>query len=286
MKETMPARQGCTERAQTFRASDGLELAYRIDDFAPLWREPDTVVLLHAAMGSMTRMRAWVSHLAGFARVVRMDLRGHGSSEIPGPDQLDFERVTRDVVDLLDALGLGSAHLAGSSAGGIIAMNVAIEHPGRVRTLASYAAAPGLKVSSGHTDFGGWIDALTTEGVYAFLSRTISNRFDLDQVDPRFVEWFLHQSARNDPALLARFVRMMSAVDLSGRVGEIRCPTLIVVPGGDSVQSLEEYELSKSLIPDCRFEVYEGLPHNITDAVPDRCAADLAAFLKSHLDAQ
>ena len=77
---------------------------------------------------------------------------------------------------------------------------------------------------------------------------------------------------------------MMSAVDLSERVGDIRCPTLIVVPGGDSVQSLEEYKLSKSLIPDCQFEVYEGLPHNITDAVPDRCAADLAAFLRSHVE--
>ena len=35
-------------------------------------------------------------------------------------------------------------------------------------------------------------------------------------------------------------------------------------------------------IPDCEFIVYEGLPHNITDAVPDRCAQDYRRFLLEH----
>ena len=40
------------------------------------------------------------------------------------------------------------------------------------------------------------------------------------------------------------------------------------------------------LIPDCEFVVYEGLPHNITDAVPDRCAQELKRFLLAHPQAQ
>jgi len=269
---------------KTFRTSDGITLAYRIDDFTPPWKTPETLVLLHAAMGSVNRFYAWVPHLCGVVRVVRLDLRGHGRSEIPGEGQLDFERVTQDVAELLDELAVESVHLAGSSAGGIIAMHTTIKHPDRVRTLASFAAAPGLKMSSGHTDFGGWIDALKKEGVRAFLARTIDERFDLRQVEPGFIDWFLDESAKNDPDLLARFVRMMSAVDISNRIGEITCPTLFVVPGGDSVQSLEEYEILKSKIADCEFKVYPDLPHNITDAVPHRCAVDLAQFLAVNIE--
>lgn len=268
---------------KTFRTSDGLNLAYRIDDFTPPWKEVETLVLLHAAMGNINRLYAWVPHLCGFVRVVRMDLRGHGRSDIPGEGQLDFDRVTRDLVELLDELGIACAHLAGSSAGGIIAMHTTITHPERVKTLASFAAAPGLKMSSGHTNFSGWIAALKTEGVRPFLARTIEDRFDISQVEPGFVEWFLDESAKNDPDLLARFVSMMSAVDFSDRIGQIACPTLMVVPGGDSVQSMDEYNILKARIANCEFKVYEGLPHNITDAVPHRCAEDLAQFLRAHV---
>ncbi len=190
-----------------------------------------------------------------------------------------LERLSRDVVDLLDHLGVKRAHLAGSSAGGIVAMYTAVTRPERVATLAAFAAIPGLKMSAGHTDYGAWIRAIREEGVRGFLARTIADRFDLDQVEPGFVEWFLDKAARNDPDLLQRFVRLMSSVDFAGRLPQIRCPTLMVAPGGDPNQSMDEYHAVRDAIPDCTFIVYDGMRHNITDAVPDRCAEDLRAFL-------
>jgi 3-oxoadipate enol-lactonase len=59
-----------------------------------------------------------------------------------------------------------------------------------------------------------------------------------------------------------------------------------VVPGGDPIHTVDEYRVLEQLIPDCEFVVYEGLPHNITDAVPDRCAQDLKRFLLEHREAQ
>ena len=93
-----------------------------------------------------------MTHLARDFRVVRLDMRGHGESDAPNPDQIEFERLGRDVVELLDHLEVESAHLAGSSAGGIISQSVAIRYPQRVKTLASFAATPGMK--NGSTDHG------------------------------------------------------------------------------------------------------------------------------------
>ncbi len=267
---------------QYFKASDGLQLAYQVDDFTDPWRDADTLILLHAAMGSTRRLYAWVPTLCRDFRVVRMDLRGHGRSEIPGEGQLSLERLTQDVFELMDELGVDRAHLAGSSAGGIIAMHAAVVEPERVATLGGFAAIPGLKMSAGHTDYTAWTTAIQTIGVRAFLSNTITDRFNLDEVDPGFVEWFLDEAAQNNPDLLVRFVTLMSGVDFADRLGEIKCPTLLVVPGGDPNQSMEEYEFCRDAIAGSELVVYDGKRHNITDSDPDRCAKDLLHFLNKH----
>ena len=168
-----------------FTASDGIRIHYTIDDFAPPWKPRDTVLLLHAAMGSMNRMYAWVPILAAHYRVVRWDMRGHGLSQIPAEGGLSIERLGRDVVEMLDTLGVPQAHLAGSSAGGIVALFTAIADPQRVKTLAGFATIPGLQSSAGHTDYTSWVQGLVTEGVKPFLRRTIATRFDLAQVERR-----------------------------------------------------------------------------------------------------
>ena len=60
------------------------------------------------------------------------------------------------------------------------------------------------------------------------------------------------------------------------------CPTLAIAPGDDPIHTIDHYRVLKEKIPDCEFIVYEGLPHNITDAVPDRCAEDYRRFLLKH----
>src|SRR5690606_25776220 len=97
----------------TFKASDGTEVAYYVDDYTDPWREVDTVILLHAAMGSSTRFYAWVPHLMGDFRVVRMDMRGHGGTKISESTQLSVERIAMDVAQLADHLGAREFHVGG-----------------------------------------------------------------------------------------------------------------------------------------------------------------------------
>ncbi len=261
---------------ESFTASDGVRLAYCVDDFTEPWRKSPTLLLLHAAMGSGRRYYAWVSALARHYRVVRMDLRGHGGSEIPPADQaLTLDRVVADVAELMDHLGCANAHIVGNSAGGYLGQQLAMNRAERVRSLMLFGSTPGLK----HSQAPSWIPQIRAKGLRAFLAETIADRLPLDQVDPGLVEWFLDEAAKNDPVYIGKFVLLMASYDWSDQLARIRCPTLVVVPGAEPIGSTANYEPFRRLVRDVEMRVYDGAPHNICDAFPDRCAGDVIDFL-------
>ncbi|MEV7806121.1 alpha/beta fold hydrolase [Microbispora sp. NPDC088329] len=100
-------------------------------------------------MGSMSQGIAWpdafVGRLAaGGRRVIRYDHRDTGMSDV-----IDFEKdpytwddIKNDVLRVMDAHGLDSAHLVGHSAGGLLGQLIAVERPERVRTLTVIASSP------------------------------------------------------------------------------------------------------------------------------------------------
>ena len=259
-----------------FTTSDGLRIAYYLDDFTDPWTTPATLLLLHAAMGHSKRFYAWVPRLSRRYRVVRMDLRGHGQSQVPPADSpLTMERLVADTVELLDYLGCDRPHIVGNSAGGYIAQNLAMGAPKRVQSLMLFGSTPGLKRSQAAS----WLPRVAKEGLRKFLADTIADRFPLDRTDPRHIEWFLDEAAKNDTAFIARFVGLMTTLDWADRLHEIECPTLVVYPGAETVGSTRNYDAMRERIPDVEMLSYDGLPHNICDSVPDRCVEDVLAFL-------
>ncbi len=187
---------------QHFTASDGLRLAYAIDDFTDPWQPPETLFLLHAVLGSSRRFYRWVPALSRHYRVVRLDMRGHGESEVPDEKRFSFARLVQDVVDLADHLQCPRFHVAGSSAGAIIAMQLALDHPQRVQTLANFAAAPGLKDTN--IDHTRWIASVKAQGLRGFFESTIAERF-APGADPGFVRWFVDEACRADEDFFCRF---------------------------------------------------------------------------------
>jgi 3-oxoadipate enol-lactonase len=204
-------------------------------------------------------------------------MRGHGESEVPGPNQFSFKRLAQDVIELAGHLHCERFHLAGSSAGAIVSMQIAIDHPQRVKSLGCFAASPGLKGTN--IDPQQWIDKIRAKGLRGFLEETIDERFPAGS-DPGFVRWFIDEASRTDADFLGRFVPVMREVDLTPRLHEIECPMLAVVPDSDPHITLTQYAVIREHVPHCRFVVYEGLQHNITDAVPERCAQELELFLR------
>lgn len=265
---------------ERFATSDGLSLAYDIDDFTDPWTRPATVLLLHAAMGSARRYFAWVPYLCRDYRVVRLDLRGHGRSPVPPPEMpLLLDRLVADVAELLDHLGVAEAHIVGNSAGGYLGQQLAMTVPERVRSLCLFGSTPGLKNSQAPS----WIPQIQAKGLRGFLAETIGDRLPAD-ADPGLVSWFLDEAGKNDPAYIGKFVLLMAGYDWSGEVARIRCPTLVVIPGGETVGSVANYEPFRKL-RDVEFRIYDGLPHNICDSVADRCAAEVRDFLRRRFGA-
>ncbi|HEU0154721.1 MAG TPA: alpha/beta hydrolase, partial [Stellaceae bacterium] len=263
-------------KMESFAASDGVRLAYRVDDFTDPWKEAPALLLLHAAMGSSRRYYAWVPALARHYRVVRMDLRGHGASEVPPADRpLTLDRLVADVTELMDRLGLGATHIVGNSAGGYLGQQLAMRHAARVKSLMLFGSTPGLKNSQAPS----WIPQIAAKGLRGFLAETIAERLPLAEVDPGLVTWFLDEAAKNDPAYIGKFVLLMASYDWSSELARIRCPTMVVVPGAEPIGSTANYEPFSRLVPDVEMRVYDGAPHNICDAYPDRCTADVLDFL-------
>jgi 3-oxoadipate enol-lactonase len=162
-----------------------------------------------------------------------------------------------------------------SPSGGYLGQQLAMTRPEGVRSLMLFGSTPGLKNSQAPS----WIPQIQAKGLRGFLAETIRDRLP-PEADPGLVEWFLDEAAKNDPAYIGKFVLLMASYDWSTEVGRIECPTLVVVPGAETVGSTANYEPFRRL-RDVEFRTYEGLPHNICDAVPDRCAADVLAFLRN-----
>jgi 3-oxoadipate enol-lactonase len=257
-------------------ASDGVRIAYRVDDFTDPWTTPAVpVLLLHAAMGEYRRWFGWLPAIARRFTTISQDLRGFGASEVPDESKpITVERLVEDAVGLLDHLGVARAHVVGLSAGGYVGQRLAMAHPQRVATLALYASTAGLKNSQAGT----WPARAAAVGLEAFMREGVADRFPKG-ADPRLVDWFCRQTGSCNLGWVGRFVAHMSSRDWEDELGRIRCPTLIVAPGEEPIGSHNQYERMRDRIADSELISYEGMPHNIGDAAPERCAADLLAFL-------
>ncbi len=262
---------------QTFTTSDGVKLAYFIDDYTDPWKPANTLLMLHPAMASSRRFYSLVPGLARHYRVIRLDTRGHGQSQVPGANTvMNKERVMLDVVEALDHLKLDKVHLFAASAGGYAAQQLAIHRPERLKSLMIYCSTPGFKGEQGKK----WLKAAAERGMRPVFGETINDRLPVGQCDQRLIDWVLDEICKNDLDWLARYIGYWTDTDFMDEISAIKCPTLIVAPGDEPIGAVSLYGEMKQRIKDSEVIIYEGARHNIYDYLPDRCVNDALAFLK------
>lgn len=93
------------------------------------------VLFLHSFGGSSTNWKEQLNELRKTRRVIAMDFRGHGKSDIPADNDYSTQTLANDVAVVADSLGLGKFVLIGHSMGGSAAIAYAGEYPHRVAGL-------------------------------------------------------------------------------------------------------------------------------------------------------
>src|SRR3989440_5710104 len=113
-----------------FVDAGGTRLFHRFDG-----RSDKPVLVLSNSLGCDLAM--WDPQIAAFAerfRLLRYDSRGHGQSAVP-PGPYRIEDLGRDLLALLDALGLSRVHYCGLSKGGMVGMWLGVNAPDRIERL-------------------------------------------------------------------------------------------------------------------------------------------------------
>jgi 2-succinyl-6-hydroxy-2,4-cyclohexadiene-1-carboxylate synthase len=106
------------------------------------------LVMLHGFTGSVATWEGVRPCLARSARVIAIDVIGHGRSAAPeAAERYTLDHGAADLLRLLDVLGLERIDLLGYSMGGRLALYFAVQHPDRLRTLVLESASPGIEAA-------------------------------------------------------------------------------------------------------------------------------------------
>ena len=222
-----------------------------------------TFILIPGLLGLHSAWRYQMDEFSKRYRCISFDHRGAGDSDKPATGYTT-ELLARDVIGLMDTLGIDRAHMAGTSTGGCVLQNLAIDHPERVRCCIfsntwvkadeyitrvqmtrkrialSYGPQEYVKVSS-----------LFTNGAQQF-------RYDLEKVEA--VE--RRALATVGPVeVLAQRLDMTLTHDRSGDLGKIKSPCLVVGTRDDAtVPSYQSEDLAKA-IPGAQLVIVEEGGH-------------------------
>jgi 2-succinyl-6-hydroxy-2,4-cyclohexadiene-1-carboxylate synthase len=222
--------------------------------------DPDSIapplLLVHGFTGHRDDFDGVARVLAQHRRVIVSDLRGHGDSCLePGPLGFFFEQNLRDLIGLLDHLGIERCDLLGHSMGGMLSLRLVLAHPERFRSLILMCTAPEAPASlprSGFERAAEIAEARGMAGLQALMEK--AGRLKPSAAIQSWGEhYWLHQRRRLGAMTPASYRGVGSAFfdseSLVDRLGEIDLPTLVLVGEADT-DFLPGADLFEQRLPD------------------------------------
>jgi len=229
-----------------FTSRAGVRLHWEFDGI------PDGIrlVLLNSIGTDIGLWDATMPELRQTFRTLRIDTRGHGASDAPDGDY-DLAGLAKDVAAIMDDAQFEDAIVAGVSLGGMIAMQLALDDPGRVSAL-------GLICTAAAMDRDSWsqrVDTVRARGTDAIaemaVGRFLSPKFAAENPE---VAKRIRDAIRAQPdAGYAGAGAAIRDMELLDRLGEIIAPTLVVVGRRDISTPFEGHgDLLARRIPEAR----------------------------------
>ncbi|MGE3311094.1 MAG: alpha/beta fold hydrolase [Limisphaerales bacterium] len=246
------------------------------------------VILIQGVGVAGTAWTPQVEAIGPEFQAVTYDNRGLGQST-PCSGPITIESMAADAQALMDHLGWSTAHVVGHSMGGVIAQQLALDAPKRVRSLSLLCTFPRGKDAARPTPRILWMSLRTRLGTRrmrrrAFLELILAPdeiaQSDTDDLAARFAP-LLGRDLADQPAILMKQLGALGRHDVLARLGELGgIPTWVASAELDPIAPPEFGRRLADAIPGARFESFAGVSHAVTLHQPERINQALLAFLR------
>jgi 3-oxoadipate enol-lactonase len=251
---------------------DGCRIHYELfgDHGSPV------LTLLEGIGDDIAGWRRSISTLASELRVLAIDHRGNGASDDPsGP--CTMTTFVGDALAVLDELGVERAHVYGQSFGGMVAQEMALTHPDRVRTLVLAGTHPGPAHAIGVADRtvpkGEPWRALYAPGFPEVRPDAVAEDRRVAAAQP------------DHPRGQRRQWEAMQTWDVFDRLPQIAAPTLVMHGTEDRVVAPGNAELLARRIPGAELRLLEDAGHVFWSERPELADRLILDFIERHRDA-
>jgi 3-oxoadipate enol-lactonase len=257
--------------------------------------EGDPLLLIMGLAADSTAWLFQVPELARHYRTIVFDNRGVGRSSKPrGP--YTIHEMADDAAGLLDVIGIERAHVVGVSMGGMIAQELTLRHPKRVRGLVlgctfpepdaeaerqrqfSLARFGGRVTASGETEID--VSAVDPLMLFQHLLPRVFNQSFIDRELPKLLQIFggALQYGFSLEAILGQVEAIMGhrATD---RLREITAPTLVITGDADILVSPANSDVLARSIPGAKLVKIPGGSHGFNFETPDVFNREVMDFL-------
>lgn len=269
---------------------EGSEL-HRVDG---AWKMRPTIIALHGGPGfDQGYLRPGLGPLRDHAQIVFVDLRGQGRSAGPALETCTLEQMADDVAALSEHLGIERPVVFGHSAGGFVALHLALRHPDRCGGLILCDSSPTLArieddvprptldsrappevAAIAQRFFGGDMSPETMAKFSEHVSPYYGGPSHMDVPAKLFA-----LSVLNTEIVAHFFGQLAARYDLRTQLGDIRMPTLVMVGRYDWVCSPAASRAMARAIPGANLVELTESGHFGFSEEPERFMEAVASFL-------
>ncbi len=238
--------------------------------------EGPPLVLLHGMGSSSADWLPIAPKLATNYRLLLLDMRGHGQSSLATNGDYSISRMAADISIALDAFGIEQTHLLGLSLGGCVALQFAVDNPGRVKRLVLVNTFARLR-STG-------IRSLRSR-----LTRVYAAARDMDRLawyvanslfdDPEYQRITYQRMRRNDLGAIRRTMIVLLRFNLLQQLYRIQSPVLVMVGDRDKTVPSRCTVDMMARLPNAQMRVISDAGHALPYDQPDAFWATTLDFL-------
>ncbi len=232
------------------------------------------LVFLHALGTDLTLFDPLVAVFPRH-RILRLDLRGHGASDVPDPPYA-MGALIRDVERVIDHFALRDTVLLGVSLGGLIAQGLAVKRLDLVRGLVLSNTAARIGHASQWEDR---ISSVQQDGLAAQIDPTMARWFGRNWQDNPAMPALRDLMSKTDPRGWIGCARAIAGTDFYETTATLRLPTLAIAGGNDGSTPPDLVRETADLIPGSQFALIQRAGHLPMAERPAEYAAILDAFL-------